>query len=47
MSPVSLVVLLVVGLAAGLALSALLTVLRCRVADTSRRLERLEPTVEA
>ena len=47
MSPVSLVVLLVVGLAAGLALSALLTVLRFRVADASTRLERLEPTVEA
>jgi len=46
-SPVLLLILLVVGLAAGLALSALLTVLRFRVADSSRRLERLEPTVEA
>ena len=47
-SPVSLVVLLVVGLAAGLALSALLMVMRLRIAGGSPgRLERLEPSVES
>lgn len=47
-SPVSLVVLLVVGLAAGLALSALLMVLRLRiVGGEPGRLERSEPSVES
>lgn len=47
-SPVSLVVLLVAGLAAGLALSALLMVLRFRIAGGSPgSLDRLEPLVES
>ncbi|HEX6301780.1 MAG TPA: hypothetical protein VF148_15075 [Acidimicrobiia bacterium] len=47
-SPVSLVVLLVVGLATGLALSALLMVLRLRIAGQSLgRLDRLEPSAES
>ena len=47
-SPLSLVVLLVAGLAAGLALSALLIVMRLRIADGgSSQLERLQPSVES
>lgn len=47
-SPFSLVVLLMVGLAAGLALAALLTVVRLRVAErSSGSLERLQPSVES
>jgi plastocyanin len=46
--PVQMIVLLMVGLAAGLALSALLLVLRLRITDgSSRSLERLRPTVES
>lgn len=46
-SPVQLVVLLLVGLTAGLALAALLTVLRLRISDGSARLEALRPSVES
>lgn len=45
--PMQLVVLVMVGLAAGLALSALLTVLRLRIAGDSARLESLRPSVES
>jgi hypothetical protein len=42
------VVMVVVGLAAGLALAALLTGLRLRIAERSEtRLGRLEPSVDA
>lgn len=47
-SPLQLVVLLMVGLAAGLGLAALLTVLRLRIADGSPgRSDRFEPSVES
>lgn len=45
--PIQLVVLLMVGLAAGLALSSLLSVLRLRIADRSSSLERLQPSVKS
>lgn len=46
--PAQLVVLVLVGLAAGLALAALLTVLRLRIAQaSSARLDRFESSVEA
>lgn len=47
-SPSQLVVLLMVGLATGLGLAALLTVLRLRIADASSgRIGRYEPSVES
>lgn len=47
-SPSQLVVLLMVGLATGLGLAALLTVLRIRIADeSSGRIGRFEPSVES
>lgn len=47
-APVQLVVLLVVGLAAGIALASLLTVLRLRIADSpSSKPGKLQPTAES